>query len=415
MIGFFSLAALLLVVALLFVVPPLLGKRLRLGDVSHRATNLSIYKDQLKELDADLANGVLDKDQYETAKLEIERRVIEEVADDVDSGGARVVPQWTLAVVVAVAVPLVAISTYLAVGSPEAFDAKKMTAQGSEGGHDLTPERIAQMIDQVKDRLKNNPEDIESWVMLAKAAQAIGRYDDAVTAYRELVKRLPPDAQLLADFADTLAIANGRSLDGEPQRLIEQALSVDPNNTKALALAGTIAFQKQDYSRAAQYWRRILNGIPPESEFAQRIQGSIREAEQMAGAESGTTALVKNKPAKSLKDVSIQGTVVIAPAIGKSASAGDTVFIFARAKSGPKMPLAVQRVQVGQLPFNFELTEAMAMTPEMTLSKFPELVVGARVSKSGNAVPQAGDLESELVPVVVGAKNIRIIINKEVK
>lgn len=416
MIVFFAVAGLLLVAAIFFVVPPLIGKRFRAGDVSHDATNLSIYRDQLHELDADLENGTLDRTQYETAKQEIERRVIEEVEEDAElmakPGGA----QWTLAIVVAVLIPLIAVPMYLVLGTPAALDPSMAAAPQQEGAHDISPQRIAAMMEQLKSRLQNNPDDVEGWVMLAKTSQALGKHDESVRAFREIVKRSPPDAQLLADFADTLAIANGRSLDGEPQQLIEQALAVDPNNVKALALGGTVAFQKKDYAKAALLWRRILESVPAETEFAQRIQSSIAEAESLGGVKPAPVAVAgRAATAPAGTGLALTGRVELDSAVAKSVSSGDTVFIFARAASGPKMPLAIQRITVKDLPFRFELTEAMAMAPGMSIAKFPDLVVGARVSKSGNAIPQTGDWESELVPVKAGATGVKLVISRFIR
>lgn len=416
MIVFFAVAGLLLVAAIVFVVPPLIGKRFRAGDVSHDATNLSIYRDQLHELDADLENGTLDRAQYEAAKREIERRVIEEVEENTDQmakpGGA----QWTMAIVIAVLIPLLAVPMYLALGTPAALDPSMVASSQQEGAHDISPQRIAAMMEQLKIRLQDNPDDLEGWIMLAKTSQAIGRHDESVRAFREIVKRSPPDAQLLADFADTLAIANGRSLEGEPQQLIEQALAVDPKNVKALALGGTIAFQKKDFTKAALLWRRILESVPPESEFAQRIQGSIAEADSLAGVKPMPTPVAGRATATPASSgLALTGRVELDSAVAKSVSSGDTVFVFARAASGPKMPLAIQRITVKDLPFHFELTDAMAMAPGMSIASFPDLVVGARVSKSGNATPQTGDWESELVPVKAGATGVKLVISRFIR
>lgn len=420
MIIFILVAGLMLVTALLFIVPPLLGKRLRFGEVSHGQTNLTIYRDQLRELEGDLVNGTLDKTQYEAAKREIERRALDESGDlDLDAQPLPVArPQWTLAIAVGVLVPLVTISAYLLLGTPVALDMDSATAQTQEGGHDLSPQRLAKMLDSVNERLRSNPDDIEGWVMLAKTAQAIGRFDESVRAYREVIRRVPPDAQLLADFADTLAMANGRTLEGEPQQLIEQALSVDPRNVKALALGGTVAYQKGEYSKAATLWQRILGIVPPESEFALRIKESVGDAESRAG--------IKSLPADSAKSAGggqretpggakLAGNLTLDSAAAKSVALGDTVFIFARAESGPKMPLAIVRLTVKDLPTAFELTDAMAMSPGMSISKYPDLIVGARVSKSGNAIPQIGDWESEMVPVKVGATGISLVISRLVR
>lgn len=417
MIVFFVVAALLLISALLFVLPPLLGKRLTRGEVSHGETNLSIYRDQLRELDSDLANNTLDRTQYEIAKSEIERRVLEEVGDDPESATTahRGPPQWTLAVIIAIAVPLAAIGMYITFGTPIALDPAKVAARAAlEGGaHDMSPQQMAKRIEALKERMRGSPDDAEGWVMLAKTAQTIGRFDDAVLAFRQLVRLMPGDAQLLADFADALALANGRSLEGEPTQLIEQALKVDPKNVKALALGGTVAFQKKDYAKASQLWRRILEVVPPESDFAQRIQTSVAEAEQLGGIKGSPVAT--KSPAAAATGSALNGRVELDSAVAKSVGPDATVFVFARAANGPKMPLAVQRFKAGELPKSFELTEAMAMAPGMSISKFPDLVVGARVSSSGSATPQPGDWESELVPAKVGAKNLRLTISRYVR
>lgn len=409
MIGFFIVAALLVAGALLFVVPPLLGKRLQTGDVSHGETNLAIYRDQIKELDGELANGSIDRLQHETARREIERRVLEEVEEAAearaDEGGGR----WTLAVVVAAGIPLVAIPLYLALGSPQALNPDLLAAK-SEQGHALTPEMIAQMVGQLKQRLADNPDDAEGWAMLAKTSAALGRYEEAAQAYAETAKRFPPDAQLLADYADTLAMARGRSLIGEPEKLIDQALRVDPRNVKALALGGTIAFQKQEFAKAATLWKRILEVVPPDSDIARRITSSVADAEAQAGGKSVAAAPVA-KPAAA-GGVTLAGALELSDGARQAVSATDTVFIFARAASGPKMPLAIVRLQVKDLPTSFKLDESMAMAPGMSIGKFPELVVGARVSKSGSATPAAGDWESALLPAKPGASDLKLVVDR---
>jgi cytochrome c-type biogenesis protein CcmH len=417
MITFFIVAGLLLAGALFFVVPPLLGKRGKLADVSHDETNLTIYRDQLKELDQDLANGTIERLQYDAAKREIERRVIEEVEQAAERAAVSGGPKWSLAIGLAVVIPLAAVPAYLLLGTPAALDPAKIAAQESGVGHELTPERIAAMIDQLKAKLASQPDDAEGWMMLAKTSAALGRYEDSANAYRQAARLVPDDALLLADFADTLAMAQ-RSLDGEPQRLVEQALKIDPKQVKALALAGTIAFRKQDYAKAAGYWKRILDVVPPDSEFAERIRASVSEAEGKAGVKSsiatGASSRTSETAGGGVAAAKLSGRVDLAAGAKKLVSPEDTVFIFARAADGPKMPLAILRVQVKDLPKAFELTEAMAMAPGMSISKFPELVVGARVSKSGNAVAQPGDWESELVPARAGASGLKLVIARQV-
>ena len=418
MIGFFIVAGLLLVGALAFVVPPLLGKRLsKQSSISHDETNLAIYRDQLKELDNDLAAGTIDRLHFDTAKREIERRVLEEVEQEADRSASISGPKWTMAVGVAVLIPLIAIPSYVGLGTPAALDVQKSAARqdgAGEGGHDLSPQKIAGMVDQLKEKLKAQPEDADGWLMLAKTTGALARYEESANAYRAAARLRPKDAQLLADFADTMAMAQGRVLTGEPERLVAQALQVDPNNVKALALGGTIAFEKKDFAQAALLWKRILSIVPPDSEFAERIRVSVTEVENKAGLASSASA-PELKPAPVVAAAaSLSGRVDISPAAKKAVAPEDTVFIFARAATGPKMPLAILRVQAKDLPKLFELTEAMAMAPGMSISKFPELVVGARVSKSGNAIAQPGDWESELMPVRAGANGINLLVSKQI-
>jgi cytochrome c-type biogenesis protein CcmH len=417
MIGFFVAAGLLVAVALFFVVPPLIGKRRASSEVSHGDTNLSIYRDQLRELDAELGAGTIERLQYESAKREIERRVLEEVEEEAERRAEKAPPSWTLAIAVAVGIPVIAIPLYLMLGNPAALNPDLVAAsQGGDQGHALTPEKVAAMVGQLKQKLAANPDDGDGWLMLAKTTSAIGRFDESAKAYAEAVKRVQPDAQVYADYADTLAMASGRSLMGPPEKLIEQALKIDGNNVKALALQGTIAFQRQEYAKAAASWKKIQTLVPPDSELAQRIAGSIADAEAKAGGKTAAPALAAagdSKPA-AVGSASLNGQVELSAEAAKTVAPGDTVFVFARAASGPKMPLAIVKLQVKDLPTAFKLDESMAMAPGMSIAKFSELVVGARVSKSGNATPAPGDWESELAPAKVGASDLRLVIKRKI-
>lgn len=433
MIGFLFAAALLLALALFFVVRPLLGKRADGGDVSHGATNVSIYRDQLRELEGDLENGAIDRLQYEAARREIERRVLEESEEESEQRALQRGAQWRLAWVTAAAVPVIAIPMYLLTGEPVALDPTRVAAiAAAEGGdqHALTPERIMQMVGQLEERLKKEPGNVDGWVMLARSKMALDRPAEAVEAYRQAVKLLPDNAQLLADFADTLALAQGRSLKGEPEQVVARALRADPNNVKALALSGTIAFQNQNFELAATQWQKVLGFVEPGSDFAQRIQASIDEARARGGLPATAPVAARPPAAKSApaqpgasavqsaaagKAVSgggtLRGRVSLAAAAQQALAANDTVFVFARAAEGPRMPLAILRLQVRDLPADFELTEAMAMSPGMSIAQFPELVVAARVSKTGSATPAAGDWESAPIPVALGASGLRVVID----
>jgi cytochrome c-type biogenesis protein CcmH len=403
--AFWVIAALLAVGALAFVLPPLLGSRRAGSIVTADETNVALYRDQLKELDADLAAGTLNPERHEEARREIERRLLDDVRAAA-APSAKVSGRAT-AVAVGIAVPIAAILLYFAVGNPAAL----APGAGARDDHAVTRERIEDMVGRLAARMKEQPDDVDGWVMLGRSYAVLDRHAEAAAAYANAVKRSPPNAQLLADYADTLAMSQGRTLQGEPERLIEQALKVDPDNVKALALAGTVAFQKHDFKRAIGHWERILKVVPPDSEIAEAVRDSIADARKVAG---GKQAPAPPKPGVQPVEAGVSGTVRLAPALAAKAAPGDTVFIFARPVTGPRMPLAVMRKQVRDLPAAFTLDDSMAMTPASKLSAHEQVVVGARVSKSGSPAPQPGDLEGLSAPVKAGHTGITIVIDREI-
>ena len=226
---FLIVAALLLALALLFVLPTLLRKTPVLNPHALRAeVNLSVLRDQLRELDADLAVGTINAAAYESARQELERRVAEDVQPAAASVSASANTRWT-AVGVGLSVPLVAISLYLVLGSPAGLDPTQVAAP-KEQPHEVSEEQIVSMIATLAQRLKSEPDNAQGWSMLARSYNAMGRFGEAADAYARLVKLIPGDAAVLADYADTLAMSLNRSLQGEPEKLIAQALVADPKN-----------------------------------------------------------------------------------------------------------------------------------------------------------------------------------------
>ncbi|HJV83433.1 c-type cytochrome biogenesis protein CcmI [Noviherbaspirillum sp.] len=419
MTAFLIGAALLMATALAFVLTPLLRKeRVTTDHIQRDQLNLAVLRDQLRELDTDLEGGLIEPLAYESARHELERRVAEEVRPDVSVHTSGASKRWT-AILVGVAVPALAVAIYLLVGTPAALDPAKVAA-ASENSHELTDEQIQGMVAKLAERLKSDPNNIEGWNMLARSYAAMGRYPEASEAFAHLAKLVPDDAAMLTDYADTLAMAANRSLQGEPEKLIERALSIDPKNVKALALAGSAAFERKDYAHAVTSWQKILDLVPRDSDIARSVLGSINEAQGLMGqppvampqaAPAAQTAQTENAP-QAVAGAKVEGTVDIDPALRSQASDTDAVFIFARAAEGPRFPLAVVRKQVKDLPFKFVLDDSMSMTPQAKLSNFPKVIVGARVSKSGSATPSPGDLEGLGEPVVPGATNLKIQINK---
>jgi cytochrome c-type biogenesis protein CcmH len=367
--------------------------RARGAALSRRAVNVAVYRDQLRELEADRAAGTLAREDYERARAELEARLLR------DAGESEAAPSRAkgvvAAAVVAAAVPLLAFTAYLLVGNPAAID-REAAAHASAA-------QVEAMVERLAARLREHPDDVEGWKLLGRSNAVLGRYPEAADAYAKAAARAPRDAQLLADLADVLAMSRGQTLQGEPEKLVLRALELEPGNLKALALAGTAAFERKDFSAAAAYWERMLPHVAPDSEDARTIQQNIAEAR----------SLVRDKPAASAAGV--QGTVTLAEKLKDRAAPEDTVFVFARAADGPPMPLAVARARVRELPYRFRLDDSMAMTPAMNISSFSKVIVTARISKSGSATAQPGDLQGASAPVANDAKAVDVVIDSLVR
>ncbi len=272
---FLIVSGLLVIGALLFIVPPLL-RNPSAQRVSRKAVNITLYRDQIRELEADLQSGTLNAEHYEKARRELEARLLEDVGTD-DTAADRPRLGRTSAVMVGLALPLCAIAIYLLAGSPQALvSGQGVDARGPE--HEVTAEQIEEMVQRLATRLQSDPDNVEGWIMLARSYNALGRFDQAASAYASAAKQSPNDAQLLADYADTLAMAQGRRLQGEPEKLIARTLQIDPDNSKALALAGSLAFDNKNYAKAVEYWERALKSASPDTEFFRSVSASLAQA-----------------------------------------------------------------------------------------------------------------------------------------
>lgn len=393
MILFWLVGAALAAVALLLVLRPLVFGKKAAG-ISRRDANVSIYRNQLREIEADLAAGRLAVADYERARAELEARLLEDVSDKETRASPPRAASRALTLVVALAIPLGAAALYFAVGNPGAM-------VPLEEQHAATVHQLENMIARLAARLRENPDDVEGWKLLARSYASVERFPEAADAYAKAAARAPRDAQLLADFADALAMARGRRLDGEPEKLIARALELEPQNLKALALSGTAAFARGNYAVAAAQWEKMLPLVPADSEDARSIRASIAEAQSQL--KPGTAA------------AALKGTVRLSAELKAKVSPDDVVFIFARAAQGPPMPLAVKRAKARELPLAFALDDAMAMAPGMQLSSFPRVIVGARISKSGSATPRPGDLQGTSETVANDAQGVSVVIDTVVR
>lgn len=415
MTAFVLAAAALAVLALALLTRPLWLASAR--SPSDAADGAELRK-QLEQLTSLHKSGVIGKAQFDTSKAALERRIVESATEE--PGGATVVtPRASKRLLLGISgfVCVVAVAGYMLLGTPMAVNPDWVARQASantDGGHSITAAQIEAMTAKLAARLKEQPDDADGWAMLGRSYAVIDRHDQAAAAFKQAMTLRPDDAAVLADYADALAVVNGRNLEGEPSRLIDRALKIDPNNLKALALAGSAAFYRKDYAGALRHWEKMAQ-IAPNSEFVQQIQGGIDEARGRLGGPTVAAAPAQPAPPASPAPIaggSISGTVTLAAALAGKASPDDALFVFARPADGPRMPLAMIRKQVRDLPLTFKLDDSMAMSPAARLSSAERVVVGARISKRGDATAQSGDLQGLSAPVSPGATGLKLEISE---
>jgi cytochrome c-type biogenesis protein CcmH len=397
---------------------------------SEQEKTLPVYRQQFSELEQDLTNGLLTDEQYQTARHELERRVLEETGSietsSMMSGG--LVNLRAVALSVAMIIPAASGVLYWTLGNPAAMThpaASSMVAQGGAADERQMMEGLNTLMDRLKKKLEQNPDDASGWAMLARSYMAMERYAEAVPTFEKAFKLNPNDADMLADYADALGIHQGRKLEGRPETLIEKALKVDPNHVKALMLAGTIAYNRKDFALAVKDWERARANLPPDSdpESTEQITAAIADAKQRMGgaplmaaanASRASSAMPADHPPVKKVGASraITGKVVLgANMAGKALP--DTLFVFAKDVAGPPMPVSIVRVSKNDLPFTFRLDDSTSPMPSRKLSDIDTVVIVARLSKSGQAMPGSGDLEGMSQPIKPGAENITVVIDRE--
>lgn len=377
------------------VLPQTIAKRQSTNTAAQSldSSNLDLLRDALSTLEKELAQGIIDEAQYQASKTDIERRALIEHQQATNKNSNNVLTS-KLAISIALLLPIGILAIYLWVGTPKALLQGDQIANGQP-----TPAQIEAMVDKLAARMKENPTDVQGWLMLGRSYAALNRLPAAKDAFAKAIALDPKNADAMADLADLIAYMQ-QSAEGEPKKLIEQALAIDPKNVKALALAGSTAYENKNYLKAIDYWQRALKLTDPQSEFANGLSLSISNAQEKAGIK---------KPSLG---ASISGSLQISPALASQVKPDDTVFIYARAIDGPRMPVAILKIKASQLPYNFVLDDKLAMAPELSISKFKAVTIIARVSKSGEATPKPGDLTGQLDQVNVGSKNIKLIIDK---
>jgi cytochrome c-type biogenesis protein CcmH len=385
---------------------------------------------ELKALKQRHEAGELDEAGWHAARAPLERRLADLlVADDSPAPAAAPVagapaaagpgtgagtapmpaapvrPSRALVVVVSAFVLAVAAGGYAVTGEPRAVDPAVRAAAPAENTP-VTREQIVAMVERLSERMKSFPDDTEGWMMLGRSYLVLEQPREAQAAFERARKLSPQDPSVLADLADAIALNQGRVLAGE--------------------LAGSAAFEARDYATAARHWERLVSLEPADSPLAAQARAGVQEARQLAAGGAPAPVAATTPATRSAAQggraasaapaaaASVSGTVLLAAALKGQVQPQDTVFVVARAAEGPRMPLAVVRAQVKDLPLTFTLDDRQAMAPGAGLSSATRVVVTARVSRSGQAAPQPGDLEGQSAAVPVGARDLRIEISRTV-
>ena len=416
---FWMISILLLAVAMLFIVVPLWRGSAKNNAVQRDTANLEIFRDQIAEMDMDLRNGLLTQEMYDQGKRELQSRLLSEVPEtqsentSAERGSLKV-----LAIVLSVILPLSAVGLYWKLGNQHALLQQESTvnAEGFGGVHS------ASELKALEDKVESKPDDAESWLMLARSYSAMERFQDAAHAYDKLTQLVPNEAQLWVDYADVAAMAAGKTLKGKPTQLLDKALVLDPENFKALALSGSAAMERGEYAVTIKYWEKLLKMIPSDDENAKIIEAGIQQANILMAQKSGAKLPSLTQRGASEKQASaahagkegITGIATLSDKLKAMANPDDTVFVLVRAAQGPKMPLAIVRKQVRDLPFKFTLDDSTSMSPQMKMSNFDQVFVIARISKSGNAMTQSGDLQGMSAIIKPGTKGLKLNIDEVV-
>jgi cytochrome c-type biogenesis protein CcmH len=446
-ISFLLVAILMLLVAMAIVLVPLLRqRRVSAGMVmsaapTDEASNLAIFRAQRVELETDFANGIISGEERDAAIRELSVRLAAELDSPQTNATiptqAKSNPPWLVVGFASIAIPVAAVMAYATLGTPDALKPQQATsvalnanaaptAGAPSADAPLSDKQILAMVDSLAQKMEENPTDPKGWVLLARSQNALGRFAEAGRAFERAAALTPNDAQLFADYADSAVMAQEGQFKGKPYDLIQNALKLDANNMKALALAGTAEMRLGNKAASLKHWEKLKTLVPKDSEDSREVDSIIAEVKGAAGPVSApapasapspppapASASAAQAPTSAPTLARVSGQVTLAPELAGKIAPSDTLFVFARAVNGPKMPLAIVRVPAPKSwPFKFDLDDSMAMAPGMKLSSFPEVTIEARISKAGNAQPQPGDLAGQSAAVKPGASDVGVSISR---
>ena len=380
----------------------LMRERKPVTQASQAKANAKVYRDQISDLDREHDSGHISDQEWQQSRDELSLRLLEDTSAVDDPAAKTEKPAIWTAVVLAVALPLGSMGLYMWVGQPEALNPLALKTPDQ-----VDPKDLAKMAQTLAEKLKDKPDNLQGWVMLGRTYRTLENFDAALKAYDSALK-LSADDDLKLERIEIIAMQRQGQFEGEPWNVIREILQRDPQHFGALLTAGSASYAEGKFADALKYWeqaRKPLDANNPDLEGLESAIAAVRERLGMPPT--------KATPAAT-SGLNVTGQVNLSASLKSKASPNDVVFIYATPANGDRMPLAIFKTTVSQLPFNFTLDDSTAMAPDRKLSAAGEVMVKVRVSKSGNAMPQSGDLSGSLGPVKVGAKGLKLEIKDQV-
>ena len=405
---------------------------------SQSQANVKVYREQILDLDREHANGHLSDAEWQQSRDELSVRLLQDTAVEDEPQVITQAQSWRTAVVIALVFPISALGLYIWLGAPEAISPMPPASALAEAATEqAAAPNLDQIVENLASKLQADPNNLEGWVLLGRTHRSMGNLDAALSAFDRALK-LNPDDELILARAEVLAAKNQGRFDGEPWRVIREVLQRDPQNYAALLLAGSASYANNRYADALEFWQRarlrlsadhpdvpnlieamstvqakLKNPASPSSTpAAQSAQGAV-PAQGSAASGAAPAAAVASAAGGAASALNVSGQVRLSAALKSQTSPTDVVFVYAVPANGERMPLALLKTTVAQLPLSFTLDDSSAMLPDRKLSGASQVLVKARISKSGNAIPQSGDWEGSLGPVKVGATGLDLEIKTQ--
>jgi cytochrome c-type biogenesis protein CcmH len=380
----------------------LLREKKPMTQASQANANAKVYRDQILDLDHEHNSGHISDEEWQQSRDELSLRLLEDTSAVDDPAAKTEKPAIWTAVVLAVALPLGSMGMYMWVGQPEALNPLALKTPDQVDPKDLT-----KMAQTLAEKLQDKPDNLQGWVMLGRTYRTLENFDAALRAYDSALK-LSDDDDLKLERIEVIAMQRQGQFEGEPWNVIREVLQRDPQHFGALLTAGSASYAEGKFADALKYWeqaRKPLDANNPDLAGLESAIATVRERLGMPPAKAAPAAA---------SGLNVTGQVNLSASLKSKASPNDVVFIYATPANGDRMPLAIFKTTVSQLPFNFTLDDSTAMAPDRKLSAAGEVMVKVRVTKSGNAMPQSGDLSGSLGPVKVGAKGLKLEIKDQI-